>query len=149
MPENTDKKQDRDRKGKWKPGQSGNPNGRPQGARNRATLAAEELLDGEAENLTRKAIDLAMKGDIQALRLCLDKILPSRRDRPIRFTLHDDFTKTFDALLQTVARGEVTPDEAEAVSKMLEARIKAKETIEFDHRLSAIEDAIQEESKHR
>ncbi len=47
----------------FKPGQSGNPHGRPRGARNRATVAAEELLDGEADALTRKAIELAKQGD--------------------------------------------------------------------------------------
>ena len=44
-------------------GQSGNPNGRPQGSRNRATLAAEVLLEGEAEKLTRKAVKMALNGD--------------------------------------------------------------------------------------
>src|SRR5690348_2496063 len=43
----------------FRPGESGNPAGRPRGARNRTTLAAEQLLDGEAEVLTRKAIELA------------------------------------------------------------------------------------------
>jgi hypothetical protein len=58
----------------FKPGQSGNPEGRPKGARNRATLAAERLLDGEADTLTRKAIQLAQQGDTTALRLCIDRI---------------------------------------------------------------------------
>ena len=49
-------------------GQSGNPAGKPKGARHRATLAAETLLDGEAEALTRKAIALALAGDPIALR---------------------------------------------------------------------------------
>jgi hypothetical protein len=56
----------------FKPGQSGNPDGRPKGARNRATIAAERLLDGEADTLTRKAIQLAQQGDTTALRLCIE-----------------------------------------------------------------------------
>ena len=68
-------------------GQSGNPAGKPKGARHSATLAAETLLDGEAEALTRKAIELALAGDPIALRLCLDRILPPRRERPLRFVL--------------------------------------------------------------
>jgi ribulose 1,5-bisphosphate carboxylase large subunit-like protein len=44
-------------------GQSGNPEGRPPGARNRKTLAAAMLLDGEVEALTRKAVELALAGD--------------------------------------------------------------------------------------
>jgi hypothetical protein len=58
----------------FKPGQSGNPLGRPKGVRNRATVAAEALLEGEAEALTRKAIELALAGDPTALRLCLERI---------------------------------------------------------------------------
>jgi len=58
----------------FKKGQSGNPNGRPKGIRNKATMAAQELLDGEAEALTRKAIEKAMEGDMTALKLCLERI---------------------------------------------------------------------------
>jgi len=50
------------------PGTSGNPAGRPKGARNRATVAAEALLEGEAEALTRKAVELALAGDVTAQR---------------------------------------------------------------------------------
>ena len=66
----------------FQPGQSGNPHGRPVGSRHRATLAAEALPDGEAEELTRTAINLTKGGDMAALRLCLERICPPRRDRP-------------------------------------------------------------------
>jgi hypothetical protein len=52
------------------------------GARNRATVAAERLLDGEADTLTRKAIELAKEGDTTALRLCIERILPARKEPP-------------------------------------------------------------------
>ena len=68
-------------------GMSGNPTGRPSGSRNATTLALEALLDGQANALTQKAIDLALTGDMAALRLCLDRILPPRKDRPVSFTL--------------------------------------------------------------
>ena len=71
----------------FQPGQSGNPAGKPKGARNRATLAAEALLDGEATALTRKAIELALAGDSTALRLCLECLLPARKERLIEFSL--------------------------------------------------------------
>ena len=64
--------------GTFTKGQSGNPAGKPKGARHRATLAAEALLDGEAEALTRKGIELALEGNIFALKICLDRILPAR-----------------------------------------------------------------------
>ena len=76
--EKTDRKQRKLRE-PWKPGQSGNPTGRPKGARNKATLAAEALLDGEAEQITRKAIEKAKAGDMVAIRLCLDRIAPPEK----------------------------------------------------------------------
>ena len=57
------------------------------GSRHRASLAAESLLDGQAQALTQTAVGLALGGDAAALRLCLDRILPPRRERPIRFEL--------------------------------------------------------------
>ena len=63
----------------FEPGQSGNPAGKAKGTRNKVTLAIEALLDGEAEALTRKAIELAKAGDMAALRLCMDRLAPPRK----------------------------------------------------------------------
>ena len=71
----------------FEPGQSGNPSGRPKGARNKATLAIEALLDGDAEALTRKVVAMALEGNIPALRLCFERLLPPRRDRAFAFDL--------------------------------------------------------------
>src|SRR5829696_6579969 len=68
-------------------GRSGNPNGKPKGTRHRVTMAAETLMEGEAEAITRKAIELAKGGDGPALRLCMDRIYPPRKDRSVRFRL--------------------------------------------------------------
>jgi len=73
----------RDGRGRFRKGKSGNPAGRPPGSVNRSTRAAIQLLDGEAEALTRKAIELALAGDPMALRLCLDRIVGVRRGRPV------------------------------------------------------------------
>jgi hypothetical protein len=65
------------RPGAARPGmfRPGNP-GRPPGCRNKATLAALALLEGEAEALARKAVELALAGDTAALKLVLDRLLP-------------------------------------------------------------------------
>src|SRR5260370_38889426 len=73
--------------GRFEKGRSGNPAGKPPGARNRATLASEALLDGEAEELTRNAIERAKQGDTVARRLCLDRILPPRKHRAVSLSL--------------------------------------------------------------
>ena len=64
----TDKTGKKQRGKPFTKGHSGNPNGRPKGARNKTTLAAQMLLDGEAEALTRKVIDMALEGDLVAIK---------------------------------------------------------------------------------
>ena len=58
--------------------------GKPKGARSRVTRAMEDLLEGEAEALTRRAVEMALAGDAVALRLCMDRLLPALRERPDR-----------------------------------------------------------------
>ena len=127
-------------------GQSGNPGGRPRGARNRSTKALEAIFNGESEALTRKVIELALDGDTVALRMCMDRLMPVRKDRPITFTLPEietaaDLTKATKALLQGVADGEITPSEAAELSKLVDAHTKAIEAVDLATRLSALEHA--------
>src|SRR6266478_4161588 len=84
----------------FRKGVSGNPAGRPHGARNRATALAEQLLEGEAERLVREAIDRAMDGDVLAMRLCLERILPVLRGRRIQLDLPSE-----DVAPEEAARG--------------------------------------------
>src|SRR6478672_4594145 len=121
-------------------GQSGNPGGRPKGSRNATTLALETLLDGQATALTQKAIDLALTGDIPALRLCLDRILPPRKDRPVTFALPpvenaQDAAATVSAVLLALAAGEITPADAGEISKLIETYVKVFETAELVERI--------------
>ena len=72
-----------EQRGKFAPG---NP-GRPRGARHKTSQATEARLEGEAEGLTRKAVDMALQGDTTALRLCLERVCPPRKDTPVQFDL--------------------------------------------------------------
>jgi hypothetical protein len=125
--ENTARKQ---RGRPFRPGKSGNPTGRPKGARNHSTIAAEALLEGEAEVLTRKAVELALAGDTTALRLCLERLVPPRKDRSVTFELPpvvkaDDAVEALGAVLAAVAGGRITPSEALAVTGLIEAHRRA------------------------
>jgi hypothetical protein len=125
-------------------GQSGNPSGRPKGARNKATLAMEALLDGEADRLARKAVEMALAGDTTALRLCLERIMPPRKDRPVTFALPKleiaaDAVKATAALVEAVARGDITPAEAAELSKLVERFIRAVEVHDIQVRLERLE----------
>src|ERR1700730_4232741 len=112
--------------GRFQKGRSGNPAGKPKGPRHRATLAAEALLDGEAEELTRKAVELALAGDVIALRLCLERILSPRRQRPVTFTFPvlrsaADSAAAMAALLAAVADGHIGLAEASEAAKLVDA----------------------------
>ncbi|MBA2397894.1 MAG: hypothetical protein H0V72_04210 [Bradyrhizobium sp.] len=140
-PDNTGRKQTDTR---FQPGRSGNPEGRPKGSRNATTMALETLLDGQAAALTQKAIDLALTGDIAALRLCLDRILPPRKDRPVSFTLPpinsaQDAAAVVSAILAAVASGELTPADAAEIGKLIDSYVKAFETAELAERLERLE----------
>ena len=126
-----------------RPFRPGNP-GRPRGTRNKATLALEALLDGEAETLTRAAIDKALTGDTTALRLCLDRIAPPRRDRPVAFALPRlesaaDVVTAHAALVEAVAMGDLTPSEAAELSKLLDGYVRAIEAADIQERFTRLE----------
>ena len=133
--------------GRFQPGQSGNPNGRPHGSRNKATLALESILDSEGEAITRKAIENALNGDMTAIRLCMERLIPVRKDSPVSFNLPEinnanDGAKAMASILRSLADGDITPNEASSVAGVIETYRKTLETAEFEGRLSALESKI-------
>jgi len=128
----------------FKKGVSGNPTGRPRGIRNPITEALEKILDDDAEAILRKVIELAQGGDVTAMRLCLDRLMPLRKDRVVQFDLPPitsaaDLTAATAALLQAVADGALTPAEAADLTKMVQTHIDAIRTADFAARLTEIE----------
>ncbi len=125
-------------------GRSGNPKGRPAGARNAASVLAEHLLNNDAEEIIREIIKKAKQGDVTCLRLCLDRLVPPCRDRPVHFTLPtlnsaDDASKAMAAITAAVACGELTPIEAAELSSLVEVFVRAIEARDFETRLQALE----------
>jgi hypothetical protein len=110
----------------WPKGVSGNPKGRPKGARHKYLVAMEALLEGQAEGLTQKAIQLALEGDTVALRLCLERLLPARKERPVSLSLPKiggtaDLPAALARILDAVTSGEINPGEGQTITAMLEA----------------------------
>ena len=122
----------------------GNP-GKPRGARHKATQAALALIDGEGEALTRKAIEMALAGDSVALRLCLERLAPPRKDAPVRFDLPamegaESAASAMEAILASVSKGDLTPSEAGALAKIVEGYRKTLELTELEARIRALEE---------
>ncbi|MEG8041300.1 hypothetical protein QP164_00130 [Sphingomonas sp. LR59] len=95
--------------------------------------------------LTKAAIDKALTGDPTALRLCLDRLAPPRRDAPICISLPPvrsaaDAVEASIAVLDAVGAGEVTPDEAGRVMALLTAHKTIVEAGDLEKRISALEE---------
>jgi hypothetical protein len=112
--------------GRWPPGVSGNPAGRPRGSRNRSGLALEAALAERAEEISNTVTKLAVLGNMQALRLCVQRLSAPVRQERIAFALPAidcaaDAARAQAAALQAVAAGELSAAEGAEVSRMIEA----------------------------
>ena len=139
----------RNQAGQFIKGCSGNPSGRPRGIRNKSAQLIEALLAGDAEAISVSVIDAAKSGDMTAARLVLDRILPARKDSPINITLPPirtatDVTTAMSSILSSVGSGELTPDEGQQLSKLLESYLKTLVSSNLEERLIAIEAKISE-----
>jgi hypothetical protein len=104
----------------------------------------EALLDGQAEALTQKAVDLALQGDGPALRLCLERLAPARKDSPVRFDLPpmktaNDASEAAQAVLRAVSEGDLTPLEAASVMGLVDGFRRTLELTEIEARIAALE----------
>jgi Family of unknown function (DUF5681) len=128
-------------------GRSGNPAGRRRGSRNKTTLASAALLAGESEALTRKAVEMALAVHPTAMRLCMERVLPPCRERTVEFSLPAlevapkgepcgpsarDISLAMNAVTSALAKGEITPGEAEKIAGVVETFVSAVEKTKKD-----------------
>jgi hypothetical protein len=129
-------------RGRWRlfqPGQSGNPAGRRRGSQNKATLAAATLLDGEALGLTLRAVEAALAGDMLAMKLCLERVLPRCHERPVTFSppslaavgngeidepSPQNVSRAMNAVTTALACGEITPGAAATIAGVCETFVR-------------------------
>ena len=127
----------------FEPGNPGGP-GRPQGSRNKATLALDRIADDAGEDILKKMVEAAKDGELRAAELVLQRIWPIRKGRPISLELPKietaaDLVAALGRIADAVGAGEITPDEGQAVASILEAKRRAIETVDLESRLSALE----------
>jgi hypothetical protein len=133
---------------KFTKGQSGNPSGKPRGCRNATTILFDELLKANAKELIEKAIEMAKGGDGPTLRLCIERIAPARKDRPVFFELpkmneSKDAVNASAAIVAAVAAGDLTPSEAAELSKVVDSYARTLQAAEFEERISKLEKAVE------
>ena len=133
-------KNGRNTAGKFSTGNSG----RPKGSRNKATLAIESLLQGQAEALTQTAVAKALEGDSVALRLCMDRIVPAPKDQPVSFSLSQmtnalDASEAAGSVLKAVSEGELTPIEGTRIMGLIDSYRRTLELTDIETRIAALE----------
>ena len=133
-------KNGRNTAGKFSTGNSG----RPKGSRNKATLAIESLLQGQAEALTQTAVAKALEGDSVALRLCMDRIVPAPKDQPVSFSLSQmtnalDASEAAGSVLKAVSDGELTPIEGTRIMGLIDSYRRTLELTDIETRIAALE----------
>jgi hypothetical protein len=126
------------------PGQSGNPNGRPKGSRNRTTLAMEALIEERCEDIAKKAIETSLDGDASILRTLVQRLVPPRRDRPVEFGLPPintaaDAATASNAFLAACADGNLTLGEARQAMGLIAAHMQTIEVAALEQRICNLE----------
>jgi len=104
-------------------------------------------VDRKADAIISKVIEQAADGDIACIRLCFDRVAPSRKDRPVYFALPKmqeakDAVNASAAIVAAVASGDLTPSEAAELSKIIDSS-RALQSVEFEDRLLKLEKAIE------
>lgn len=146
QPENTGRKQD----GTFRKGVSGNLAGKPRGARHKTTQAALSLLDGESQAITRKAVELALEGDVTALRLCLERIIPALKSVSPQmqiFSSSNTLTGQAQDFINAAANGDISADTATQMISALANVARIEEFENVKHRLESLERAMKGQSQ--
>ena len=125
-----EKPPERDSRGYWRPGVSGNPKGRKKGARHPVTILAEQMLQSDAEDVVRAVIKAAKEGDMAAAKLVLERICPVRKGARVVFDIPElmtaaDLPQAFAAVTREVAEGTLSPDEGASVVSVLDMQRRA------------------------
>ena len=132
---------DRDRAGKWKPGQSGNP-----GGRSGQTQELRARLAEGADAVTKKVLTAAKKGDMQACRLILERLVPPIKPtaETVCFDLDDtDLPSAAKSILRAVAAGELPPDQCKALIEGLVAVARVIEVAELQKAVEELREQME------
>jgi len=118
--------------------------GRPQGSRNKKSSAGGRVLAEYGDSLERKCVWKALQGDMSAMRLCLERLVPPVREPSVRLKTRtaqtaEDVKQALASAIAAVSKGQITPSQGELLTRMLEAQRKGIESADLEARLEKLE----------
>ncbi len=135
---------ERDDAGRWLPGSTPNPSGRRPGSGKIAELR-DKLVNGALEGVLAVVHEAAMKGDMAAARLLIERCIPTVRATglatPIALT-GNTLGEQGRSVLQQVADGAIAPAEAGELLAALGHLSSITVNDEMEARLAGIEARI-------
>lgn len=130
---------ERTQRGTFKRGVSGNPSGRP---KTENTRLRQQLAE-HSEAVAAVVVDAALKGDLQAAKIVLERVCPPLKPivSPVTITLPNNLgiADTARAIIEHAARGEIAPDVAGQLVQAVAALARIIEIDELEQRLTALE----------
>lgn len=127
---------------KFKKGESGNPNGRPRGSKDKRT-EYRELFQEQAPALVAAAVEKALDGDVACLKLCIDRIVSPYRSTDKTVELPDlagTLTEQGNKIILAIGEGEITPRDGRDMLAALAAQARIVEICDLEERVKALED---------
>lgn len=129
----------------WPKGTSGNPSGRPPGARHEALKALDAIGSEGAAEVMKTVVEAAKGGDMRAADILLRRLWPERKGRPVALDMAAPMdaagvAAALSSVTQAVAAGDLSPEEGQAVAAILETQRRAIETAELEARIAALEE---------
>jgi hypothetical protein len=129
-------------------GQAANPAGRPKGIPDRRTKY-RELIEPHIPSLIEKCVALALRGDMQALRICLDKVIPSARDSEEAIAVPAcDSSRPSDqarAVVEAAMSAKITPSSAATLISAIAGQARVIELDDLARRLDVLESRLSEQ----
>jgi hypothetical protein len=130
-----------------RPFQPGNKfgRGRPKGSRNRVTAPVKKLLDEFGPHLARKLVAMGLEGNPQALRICMERLMPAPRDASVAIKLPkiksvEDVAAAAEQVIRGVGKGILSPSESARIMQVLESQVRVIESAGIEQRLQKLEE---------
>ncbi len=121
--------------------------GRPCGSRNKITLAAENIFENEAGTIARQAVDMAMNGHPQMIKLILERVVPIKKSLPVKIQLPqidslESASSAMRSIIEEVAAGTISPLDGETISRTIYRTQNSIQVSDLELRLQDLEDKL-------